>query len=182
MMISGPNTLLLDEPTNHIDIQTKDVMTQALKDYEGSIVCISHDRYFIEELATDIWEIYNGHLLTYCGGYEYYLAKREETRNRIDSRKKPEPEPETKAPSVHQQSFRERKELEKQFKKIEKTILTLEKDIQKLEKDLHNPEYQEDYQKLQDISASISKKTTELEKLNAEWLILSESIGETSNT
>lgn len=176
MMISGPNTLLLDEPTNHIDIQTKDVMTQALKDYEGSIVCISHDRYFIEELATDIWEIYNGHLLTYCGGYEYYLAKREETRDRID-RKKPEPEPEPKVASAHQQSFRERKELEKQFKKIEKTILTLETDIKKLEKDLHNPEYQEDYQKLQGISASISKKNAELEKLNAEWLTVSESLG-----
>lgn len=80
LMMSGANTLFLDEPTNHMDIPSKDAMTEALGDYEGTILCISHDRHFIQTLATEIWEIYNGHLLAYCGDYDYYRYKREEMR------------------------------------------------------------------------------------------------------
>jgi ATP-binding cassette subfamily F protein 3 len=85
LMMSGANTLFLDEPTNHMDIPSKDAMTEALGDYEGTILCISHDRHFIQTLATDIWEIHNGRLLTYCGDYDYYLYKREEMRDTVSA-------------------------------------------------------------------------------------------------
>jgi ATP-binding cassette, subfamily F, member 3 len=102
LMLSGPNTLLLDEPTNHMDIPSKDVMADALGEYEGSILCISHDRHFMQQLATDIWEIYNGRLITYGGDYDYYLFKREQMRARVDAelaqaarKGKPAPSPAT---------------------------------------------------------------------------------------
>lgn len=82
LMMSGSNTLLLDEPTNHMDIPSKNVMTEAFGEYEGTMLCISHDRHFIQELATEIWEIYEGHLLVYCGDYEYYRGKRDEMRSK----------------------------------------------------------------------------------------------------
>ena len=83
LMMAGANTLFLDEPTNHMDIPSKDVMTEALGEYEGTILCISHDRHFIQTLATEIWEIHNGHLLTYPGDYDYYRFKRDEIRAKI---------------------------------------------------------------------------------------------------
>jgi ATP-binding cassette subfamily F protein 3 len=85
LMMSGANTLMLDEPTNHMDIPSKDAMTDALGDYEGTILCISHDRYFIQTLATDIWEIHNGHLLKYGGNYDYYRYKRDEMRAMVNA-------------------------------------------------------------------------------------------------
>ncbi|HEY9685365.1 MAG TPA: ABC-F family ATP-binding cassette domain-containing protein [Coleofasciculaceae cyanobacterium] len=83
LMMSGANVLMLDEPTNHMDIPSKDAMTEALSEYEGTILCISHDRHFIQTLATEIWEIHNGRILTYCGDYDYYRFKREEMRAKI---------------------------------------------------------------------------------------------------
>ncbi|MBY0405951.1 MAG: ABC-F family ATP-binding cassette domain-containing protein [Cyanobacteria bacterium] len=80
LMAEGPNTLLLDEPTNHMDISAKEVLEDAFLEYPGTIFCISHDRYFIQTLATNIWEIYAGQILQYPGDYDYYLSKREELR------------------------------------------------------------------------------------------------------
>ncbi|MEB3286806.1 MAG: ABC-F family ATP-binding cassette domain-containing protein [Vampirovibrionales bacterium] len=187
MMVSGPNTLLLDEPTNHIDISTKEVMTEALADYEGSILCISHDRYFIQELATDIWEIYNGHLLTYCGDYDYYLSKREEMRAKVNTTVNIHKHSPVLTASVKnnvqetasqniQTDFRAKKEAEKQLRKIEKQIMALETDIEKLQASLNTPPLQEDYQKLQELSEKIGEKQRQLSALNDEWTILAEEL------
>ena len=183
LMMSGANTLFLDEPTNHMDIPAKEVITEALLDYEGSILCISHDRYFIQELSTDIWELYNGKLLVYGGDYEYYLRKRDEMRARFAPAQAPQPAaisvPRTEEAvkkAEDQQSFRARKEAEKQFKKVEKNILSLETEIAELETKLHDPALQNNYQDLQAVSEEIQQKQGALEALNEEWAELAETL------
>ena len=78
-MQQDSNLLILDEPTNHIDINTKEILEEALKEYKGTIIMISHDRYFINKIATRIIMIENKKLVSYIGNYEDY--KREKERN-----------------------------------------------------------------------------------------------------
>ena len=185
LMIAGPNTLLLDEPTNHMDIPAKDVITEALQEYEGSILCISHDRYFIEQLATHIWEIYNGQLLTYCGGYDYYLFKRDEMRAKADQAalqqrqkdaQKQDPKVEATALNSSISPLQARKEVEKQLTKVEKQILVLETEIEQLSAQMEDPTIQQDYQRLHQLSVSVEEKRVQLAKLNDTWAGLAEKL------
>jgi ATP-binding cassette, subfamily F, member 3 len=77
MLLHPPNFLLLDEPTNHLDMRSKDVMLEALRKYTGTVVFVSHDRYFIDKLATRIFEIGSGEVHDYPGNYEDYLYQKE---------------------------------------------------------------------------------------------------------
>lgn len=92
MLLRPANLLLLDEPTNHLDIPAKEMMEEALQHYDGSIIVVSHDRYFISQVANKIVEIRNGEFLVYHGDYHYYLNKLEEEkekeRQRIAAAKK----------------------------------------------------------------------------------------------
>jgi len=90
MLLHPPNFLLLDEPTNHLDLRAKDVLLEALRKYTGTVVFVSHDRYFIDKLATRVFEIGNGEVHDYPGNYEDYLWQKEGRAPRSNS-----PEPET---------------------------------------------------------------------------------------
>jgi len=76
MLLAPSNFLLLDEPTNHLDMRAKDVLLEALKEYNGTVVFVSHDRYFIDNLATRVFEIQEGHVHVYPGNYEDYLWRK----------------------------------------------------------------------------------------------------------
>lgn len=76
LMVTGPNVLLLDEPTNHLDTPAQEAVESALRSYQGTVLCISHDRYFINNHATQIWEFKNGGMKVYKGSYQDYLKKR----------------------------------------------------------------------------------------------------------
>ncbi|MBR6638608.1 MAG: ABC-F family ATP-binding cassette domain-containing protein, partial [Lachnospiraceae bacterium] len=78
LMLSEANFLILDEPTNHLDIASKEILEQALASYTGTVLFVSHDRYFINKTATRILDLYNNNLVNYIGNYDYYLEKREE--------------------------------------------------------------------------------------------------------
>ncbi len=182
LMMSGPNTLLLDEPTNHMDISAKEVMTKALRDYEGSMLCISHDRYFIQELATNIWEIYEGHLINYGGDYDYYLRKRDEMQaNIIEKNAKPSKnnkklESSPKKSNLNQVFTPERKEQEKELKRTEKKVIQAEKELAILEKQLSEPELQKDYEKLQEVGAQLKEKQKIVSGLNQKWETLADAL------
>lgn len=75
MLLSPVNLLILDEPTNHLDIPAKEMLEAALQDYDGTVVIVSHDRYFISQVATKIVEINEGELILYRGDYQYYQEK-----------------------------------------------------------------------------------------------------------
>ena len=76
LMLSGANVLVLDEPTNHLDIDSKEVFEEALWDYPGTVIAVSHDRYFLNKIATKIFELNNSGITEYVGGYDYYEGKK----------------------------------------------------------------------------------------------------------
>src|SRR5699024_7151791 len=78
LMLSNANFLILDEPTNHLNITSKEILEQALNQYTGTVLYVSHDRYFINQTATRILELVNESLVNYIGNYDYYLEKKEE--------------------------------------------------------------------------------------------------------
>ena len=92
MLIKPAHFLLLDEPTNHLDMESRDVVEFALKNYEGTIVCISHDRHFLNEITKITYEIGNGGVVSYAGNYDYYSWKKNSNKianDKITDKKKP---------------------------------------------------------------------------------------------
>ncbi|MEM0950526.1 MAG: ABC-F family ATP-binding cassette domain-containing protein [Cyanobacteria bacterium P01_H01_bin.74] len=181
LILSGCNFMLLDEPTNHMDLPSKEVLTQAFKDYEGSILSISHDRYFIDALATQIWEIYNGQVICYAGGYEYYLQKRQELRSKIPRPKKSAPSSSARnadstMATAKKSPFQQKKDIEKQLKQCEKKIVSLETSIESLSEELNHPGNQQDYGKLVHLNATLEEKKLALTALNTSWEELSNAL------
>ena len=88
LMLSDANFLILDEPTNHLDIQGKEVLEEAIRNYEGTVLYVSHDRYFINQTATRILELFSNRFDNYIGNYDYYLEKKEDVRSYGDSLQK----------------------------------------------------------------------------------------------
>ena len=86
ILVSPSNFLLLDEPTNHLDMRAKDVLLEAIAAFSGTVVFVSHDRYFIDRLATRVIEVENGVITTYPGNYEDYLRKKEELALSVGTR------------------------------------------------------------------------------------------------
>ena len=148
MLLRPSNTLLLDEPTNHLDLDSKDVLLDALEDYGGTLIIVSHDRYFVEKLATKIIEIGHGQALVYPGTYKEFLWHKEGaglpalgSRPKEDSKprvKSPEPKaaaksPEPKAQSPEPLSREARKQQEAERRKKDRANLALQKRITDLE-------------------------------------------------
>jgi ATP-binding cassette, subfamily F, member 3 len=144
MLLRPANFLLLDEPTNHLDLQAKDVLLEALRKFTGTIVFVSHDRYFIDKLATRIFEIEGGKLEDYPGNYEDYLWQKQRTGTEVaDSaakRRNPEPgasvrpgEQQKRAKKTNPSSIRkmekDRDELEEQISRSEAEITSLELEL-----------------------------------------------------
>ena len=118
MLLRPSNTLLLDEPTNHLDLDSKDVLLDALEDYGGTLIIVSHDRYFVEKLATKIIEIGHGEAIVYPGTYSEFLWHKQRPqesgiRNQADAEKgkgtKQPPKPKTQSPKPEDRSPKHRR-------------------------------------------------------------------------
>lgn len=182
LMLAAPNTLLLDEPTNHLDIPAKEVLEDAFRLYDGTMLCISHDRYFIQQLATDIWELYDGHLIHYMGGYDDYLASRDEKRARLLASAAPKLMPASAAPTPPPPSpevgldNKTRRALEKELKALEKTIMALETDLAQLHEALNQASLNQHLEELQSLSAQLSDKQALLDTLMNQWEALTDQL------
>ncbi|MFT5725411.1 MAG: ATP-binding cassette subfamily F protein 3, partial [Bacteroidia bacterium] len=157
-LVEKANFLLLDEPTNHLDIQSIDVLIQALQQYEGSFVLVSHDRYFVTEVANKIWWIEDEQIREYPGNYTEYLYWKEKQ----DANNKQQPVATKKAAKPAKNPVKSDKEKKKQqeIRKVEQKIEQLEsqvgdisKTLKQIETDLANPEITSDRQKLLDLSS-----------------------------
>ena len=181
LMLEKANLLILDEPTNHLDLDSKEVLENALIDYPGTILFVSHDRYFINRIATKVLELSPKGSLEYLGDYDYYVEKKLEQEelaalSQSDSAKKTA-EKESIEKNSYQQD-KESKKLERQRKRrleeVELRIEELEEQIVGFEQQLCDPEVFQDHEKVLEINIQNEKAKNELEQLMDEWAALAE--------
>ncbi len=180
LMLSNANFLILDEPTNHLDIVSKEILEQALRDYTGTVLYVSHDRYFINQTATRILELTNQQLVNYIGNYDYYLEKKEELTSIYapsavaDKVEKPaQSAVKLDWKSQKEEQARQRKR-ENDLKKTEARIEELETRDAEIDKEMSQPEVATDVSKCVALSNEKAEIAAELEQLYEKWEELAE--------
>ncbi len=175
LMLSKANFLLLDEPTNHLDIESKEILEEALNQYTGTVLYVSHDRYFINKTATRIMELTEHKLLSYQGNYSYYLEKKE-TMEKIYLDAVDPSSPEQKTESEAKINWKEQKEreayrrkIENNYKNAENKIQDLEEQIEKIDEETALPEYASDVAKLTELTRKKDALEAELNTALTEW-------------
>ena len=139
LTLERANFMVLDEPTNHLDIQAREALEGALDEYEGTILFVSHDRYFIDRIANKIWAIEEGEIQEYLGNYTDMLRERE--RRNLGATQPAEAPPEDRSQAKPQQAkprFRDQRQLDREVREAEKRLAALERQISKLEEKLNN--------------------------------------------
>ncbi|EAF5879391.1 ABC transporter ATP-binding protein [Listeria monocytogenes] len=180
------NVLILDEPTNHLDIESKEVLEAALIDFEGTILFVSHDRYFINRIASKIVELAPEKATVFLGDYDYYQEKLAEEKElaRLDAedRRKKGEQVEATA-SVRKLNYQEEKEQQKllrqrkrKLEEIEKSMEETDERIAELELQLTNPEVFQDHEKALEITQELDAVKADGEKLMEEWEQISEEL------
>ena len=179
ILVAPSNFLLLDEPTNHLDMRAKDVLLDALEEYTGTVVFVSHDRYFIDKLATRVFEIQEGHVHVYPGNYEDYLWRKEGGPEALAARQKAEtiaPARVAAAPADGLKRDKPRvnpmklQKLRERLKEVEHEVASLESEIQQHEAALADFKSVEETTRL---TASLAARRGQLETHLAEWETLS---------
>ncbi|MCA1322140.1 ABC-F family ATP-binding cassette domain-containing protein [Bacillus tianshenii] len=178
MMLQRSNVLILDEPTNHLDLDSKEILENALIDYPGTILFVSHDRYFINRLATKVYELSRVGATEYLGDYDYYIEKKEEAMElaRLESEASSAStvrslQAEKEKPSYEQE--KEAKRLERQKKRrleeIEKEIEEIENRLEENESQLCLPEVYQDHEKVLELNTQNEELQERLMALMEEW-------------
>ena len=186
LMLKPYNLLALDEPTNHMDIRSKDILKQALKAYDGTIIIVSHDRDFLDGLVDKLYEFRDGHVKEHLGGVQDFLERRRlETLNELERHYKVEPvveEAQIQKKEESRQEYQAKKFISKEERKIRNRIAFLEKGIEEIEGKmkeieavLTNPKPEDD---VMELTRSYLENKRELDYKMAEWEKLSESIEE----
>ncbi len=179
LLLNPANLLILDEPTNHLDINSKKVLLQALKKYDGTIIFVSHDRYFIQNLATKVIDISNHKIKIYPDDYQYFIYSKTQAEEKISDKKTESEKNQSKTKQDHQEqkNIRNQKnKLIKQEKQLLENIEQLEKDIEQLQNQLSKEENYSDIQKANSINQKISQKEKSLEDNLAKWEEISQQI------
>jgi ATP-binding cassette subfamily F protein 3 len=171
-LISEANFLLLDEPTNHLDFISENILIQALQQYQGSFVVVSHNRHFVSQIANKIWYIEDKQIKEYPGTYdeyEYWRKKNEVTNIQV----KPAPKPKEQKPEVVKtksiQADQQLKTLEKELKKVEDKIESQQKRKAELEVEMTNPEIFSDFNKINQLKQQLDEVNKALGTANKEW-------------
>ncbi|KZE48540.1 ABC-F family ATP-binding cassette domain-containing protein [Rossellomorea marisflavi] len=182
MMMEKGNVLILDEPTNHLDLDSKEVLENALIDYPGTILFVSHDRYFINRIATKVIELSTGGSTEYLGDYDYYLHKLQEQEELAAlEQTKAEPVKGTQQKQSHKID-KEAKKLERQrrrrIEEIEEKMTVLEGSIEEKETLLCDPDIFQDHERVQTLNDELTLAKEELDALLEEWTELEELVEE----
>ena len=177
LMLSEANFLILDEPTNHLDIASKEILEEALVSYTGTVLYVSHDRYFINQTATRIMELTNQAVVNYIGDYDYYLEKKEElTSTYAPGSTSPEAPAEEKAVSENKLSWQQMKEeqakkrkREAELKKVEARIEELETRDSEIDETMVLPDVCTNVAECTKLSREKAAIAEELEELYEKW-------------
>jgi len=186
LMLKPYNLLAMDEPTNHMDIRSKDILKQALKSYDGTLVVVSHDRDFLDGLVTKLYEFRDGHVKEHLGGIQEFLdSRRIETLNElerhINEEKAPAPEKEERKAAAKDE-YNARKFVSKEERKkrnrisfLEKGIAEIEAKMKEIESVLSNPGEKDD---IMELTRTYLENKRELDAKTEEWASLVESLDE----
>ena len=155
MLVEPSHLLLLDEPTNHLDMVSRNVVEEALVQFTGSIVCISHDRHFLNKVTNLICEVGGGGIRMFEGNYNYYMWKKGEESTDLPSQQKKETKSKDKS------DYKERKKIRNRLSWIEKRFKTIEKELEEQRSITQNSNYVDDYEKLQKTMETMTELETE---------------------
>lgn len=176
LMLGGHNLLLLDEPTNHLDAFSREELENTLLDYSGTMLIVSHDRYFINKLSTRILELNKNGVTEYLGNYDYYFEKKSAASSDFIPDLKVKPQEKVNDYKLKKELAAEQRRLKTLLKRTEETIETLETEISEIEDKLNSQEVQSDYEQLLDFTQKLRVNNEELEKQYLQWEELQEKI------
>ncbi|MNO50766.1 putative ABC transporter ATP-binding protein YheS [compost metagenome] len=195
LMLQKANVLVLDEPTNHLDLFSKEVLESALLDYDGTLLFISHDRYFLNKMAERIVELHPGGAEHFLGNYDDYLEKKQELAELAAEKANNSNAMKTNAPDwqkspletdsaasktgaatfeADKQAKREERARQRRMEQLEEIIANLETEIERLEHELTDPDVYQDYTAIQERQTSIDEHKTKLTSAYEEWESLAE--------
>lgn len=200
LLLRPVNLLVLDEPTNHLDMHSKDVLLDALKDFGGTVIFVSHDRGFIEDLATRVLELHPGSYRVFPGDYRYYMQRLEDEENgtvgassfsgtagagtapaqapKKESAKEAAPVSSTKQSWEEQKRAEsERRRMQRELEKLEAEITELEEKKSELENQMANPAVYSNGEKSRAVQKQIDEVNARLDELNAAWETAVEKLG-----
>lgn len=185
LMLSGANTLILDEPTNHMDIESKEVFEEAIKEFPGTCIIVSHDRYFLQKIPTRMLELTEDGVIEYLGQYDFYLESKEKRAREIAENEREgvpvkaeyaagSESSGTELNSKEERQAKKQKEAEerrlrREIERTEDEIAELEEKIEELTAELTKPEIMSDFIKLDEISRDIAEKKESLNRKYEYW-------------
>jgi ATP-binding cassette subfamily F protein 3 len=182
-LTADANFLILDEPTNHLDIASVNILVQALQQFEGTLIVVSHDRYFLDNVANKIWFIEDQKIKQYPGTYaefDIWYAKRKLEPKAALPVPQPKKEEKKEQPAVKQQpsenKHQQLKKLNQDLANMETQIAQLEQSVKQLESQLADDKIYTDAAKLKDTNTAYSQKQTELKQIQQQWEALAEQI------
>ncbi len=198
LMLSKANLLLLDEPTNHLDMISREILENALKSYTGTVICVSHDRYFIDRVATRILDLSDGVFYDYKGNYSYYLEKKNTVMSINNNKTYNDTSVQTKDPSLDipsdinskttssgsskadwladKEIQAKRRRLERSLSEVEETIEKLEADISSIDEMLSDPSIGTNLPRLQELTKEREAADERLSEAMSKWEQLSEEL------
>ena len=181
LSMENNNFLILDEPTNHLDIDSKEVLENALIDFDGTLLFVSHDRYFINRVATKVMEISEDGATIYLGDYDYYLEKKAELEElaRLEAEENQGPE-ETQVASAGASDYQAQKASQKEIRKLSRRIEQIENELETVEERLGKISIAmletNDVVELSDLQKELDDLSVNQEALMEEWSDLSEQL------
>ncbi|WP_144555473.1 ABC-F family ATP-binding cassette domain-containing protein [Bacillus sp. X1(2014)] len=181
LMLEKANVLILDEPTNHLDLDSKEVLENALIDYPGTILFVSHDRYFINRIATKVLELSRHGSTEYLGDYDYYVEKKLEQEELVALALADFQKGAVQTEAFEKNTYQQDKESKKQerqrkrkLEEVEQRIEELEEQIQEFDQQLCDPDIFQNHEKVLEINLKNEKAKAELEQLMEAWAELAE--------
>lgn len=167
IMLARPNFLILDEPTNHLDINSREVLETALEDFDGTLLVVSHDRYFINKLATKVVYLTHEGAVNIDGNYDTYVAYRENLQ--VSENIKTEKKPAVNDYKLRKELASQERKRKTRISKLETEIGEKEAEITRTEEELSLPETTADYEELLRLTELLDKLKTELDEMYSEW-------------
>ncbi|MFJ8264210.1 ABC-F family ATP-binding cassette domain-containing protein [Rummeliibacillus sp. NPDC094406] len=184
LMLQKSNLLILDEPTNHLDLDSKEVLENALIDYPGTLLFVSHDRYFINRIATKVIELSNDGTTEYLGDYDYYIEKKKELEEIAAEKLAALPQAQEtilkkqKNTQIDKEAKKKERKIRRRIEEIEESLSVFDNQIKEIEEKLCDPAIFQDHEKVIVLQTELDRIKEQREEIEFEWIELNEQLEE----